>query len=91
MRFNCSFWPSLSLVFGIINNFFVKVVFLLRVSLVGVSIGKAGVVCFLLSITIIKDCGGVVLLLAVVFQKVGLTKKIPIGVRPNLLRFTEIF
>ena len=92
MRFNCSFWPSLSLVLRIINNFFVEFVLLLRVGLVGVSVGKVIVwLSFLLSITIIQHCGASILLLTVVFQKVGLTKQIPIGVRTDLLRFSEIF
>ena len=92
MRFNCSFWPSLSLVLRIINNFFVEFVLLLRVGLVAVSVGKVIVwLSFLLSITIIQNCGASILLLTVVFQKVGLTKQIPIGVRTDLLRFSEIF
>ena len=86
MRFNCSFWPSLSLVLGIVNHFFVEFLLLLRVGLVGVSVGKVIVwLSFLLSIAIFQDCGASILLLAVVFQKVRLTKKIPIGVRTDLL------
>ena len=93
MRFNCSFWPPLSLVLRIINNFFVEFVLLLRVGLVAVSVGKVIVWLsnFLLSIAIIQHCGASILLLAVVFQKVGLTKQIPIGVCTDLLRFSEIF
>ena len=92
MRFNCRFWPSLSLVLRIINNFFVEFVLLLRVGLVAVSVGKVIVwLRFLLSVAIIQHCGASILLLAVVFQKVGLTKQIPIGVRTDLLRFSEIF
>ena len=87
MRFNCSFWPSLSLVLGIVNHFFVEFLLLLRVGLVGVSVGKVVVewLDFLLSVAIIQDCGVSILPLAVVFQKVRLTKKIPIGVRTDLL------
>ena len=86
MRFNCGLWPSLSLVLGIVNNFFIEFVLLLGVCLIAVSVGQVVLwLSFLLSIAIIQHSGASILLLAVVFQKVRLTKKIPIGVRTDLL------
>ena len=91
MWFYGCFWSSLTLVFRVINNFFIQILLLLGVPFVQVSVRKILFVLFI-TFTFIKQTSmsSIVQVVTMVLQKVSLTKKIPILVTANLFRLSEI-
>ena len=91
MWFYGCFWSSLTLVFRVINNFFIQILLLLGVPFVQVSVRKILFILFI-TFTFIKQTSmsSIVQVVTMVLQKVSLTKKIPILVTANLFRLSEI-
>ena len=96
MWFYCCFWASFALVLWVVHNFFIQIMFFLRIiALNHVSVGLT-IFIFLqnIRITFIKQSlsvGSIVWFITMILQEVSFTKEIPILVTANLFCLGEIF